>query len=82
METQESNFTIRVLINDRNYRLDVVPGCDGKPLASYFTLCEGAVVVAVIHKSADGNWEWIEGGFNQQPASFVGEALEKHLSEE
>jgi len=78
METKESQFTIRILINDRNYRLDVVVGCDGKPLPSYFTLCEGAVPVAVIHKTVDG-WEWIEGGFLQQPANFIGAALEPHI---
>jgi len=79
METKQS-FTIRILVNERNYRLDVVPGCDGKPLPSYFTLCEGAVTVAVIHKTADGGWEWTEGGFLHQPAEVVGSVLEPLIS--
>ena len=78
METKEKSFTIKILVNERTYRLDVIPGCDGKPLPSYFTLYEGPSV-AVIHKTADGGWEWIEGGFLQQSAEVVGSALEAFL---
>jgi hypothetical protein len=76
METKESSFTIKILVDERNYRLDVMPGCDGKLLPSYFTISEGAV----IHKTADGGWEWIEGGFLQQPAELIGAALEPYIS--
>lgn len=79
MENNLNTFTIRVAIGDRNYRLDVIAGCDGRDLPSYFTLCEGPVPLGVIHQTNDGGWEWVEGGFMQQPAEYIGKSVEEML---
>ncbi|WP_207535949.1 hypothetical protein [Desertivirga arenae] len=79
MENYSNSFTVRVAIGDRNYRLDVVVGCDGKELPSYYTLCEGPVPLAVIHNTHDGGWEWVEGGFMHQPAEYIGKSIEELL---